>query len=443
MTRFMIFISTLLYIIAFNITHIKLIVPIYCYTGLTVRPINLSHIIVTSFICLIPALWMRIEISRPSYFLFLLQYYIIFIPTCFVIFNSSKPQIESDKALIVVLLMLIGLLIIQSIYYIPLKKLRYPTINASLFWVIFYASMAALILYTVVFFGRNFRFTNLEDIYSVRSALEEAVNNTGSRFGFYAQMWLAGFFFPFCMAIGLILKQKWPLLLAVAGYLLLFGVSGSKTTLLSLIYFPAIFIWLKYSKQHLIANFAIGLSCLLLCGLFLGLLGFNSVAHWYVAVVNNRIFTVPAQLIIQYYDFFSNNPVTHLSHVSGIKAIIHYPYNMDIPALLGIQYFDTPVGSNAGFWAGDGLAGFGAPGIIIMSVACAVLFWIFDSIAARWKASFVILATTFIATSFGNISLFTVISSGGLGFLMITLLVAPSNGILRPVIKSAPDQESN
>ena len=165
------------------------------------------------------------------------------------------------------------------------------------------------------------------------------------------------------------------------------------------------------------------------------LIGLTDSAYWYVAVVNFRTFSIPAHLIAQYYDFFGNNPLTYMSHVSGINMLIPYPYDMDIPRSIGMYYYEAPVGLNAGFWAGDGLAGFGPPGIIIMSVMCAVLFWVFDCIAKRYETRFVIIAATFIAVSFGNISLSTTIVSGGLGFLFIALFVLPSKGALHTVFR--------
>jgi hypothetical protein len=297
------------------------------------------------------------------------------------------------------------------------------------------SSTALLIGYTIFYFGGNFQIANLEEIYSVRSALAEAAEASGTRFVFYAQMWLAGFFFPFFAAVGVETKRRWLLVLAAGGYLLLFGIGGSKATLFSFIYFPAVILWLAYSNRHKVPIFALGLCCFLTIGVLMKLVGLTGAAYWYVAVVNFRTFSIPAHLIAQYYGFFSNYPLTYMSHVSGFNIVVPYKYDLDIPRSIGMHYYETPVGLNAGFWAGDGLAGFGPPGIIVMSVACAVLFWIFDSIAKRCEPRFVIIAATFIATSFGNISLSTTVVSGGLGLLLIALLVLPNKGTLRTAFR--------
>lgn len=427
--------STLLYVAAFNWTYFKVIAPAYGYWGLTANPTPWPYLLISWVVCIVPSLWMRLKILRPSQIFFLIQYYVIFIPACFVLYNSSKPYIPPENALVVILLMFSGLTIIQAVYYVPLSVCFHVRTPSSSFWVAIIAIGAVLLGYTVYSFGANFRFANLEEIYSVRSALAEAVEGSGTRFGLYAQMWLAGFFFPFFAAVGVATKRKWLLVLAAGGYLLLFGIGGSKTTLFAFIYFPAIFLWLATAGRYRIPVFALGLCGFLSIGVLMEMIGWTDSAYWYVAVVNFRTFSVPAQIIGQFFDFFSNNPLTYMSHVSGINILIPSPYDMDIPRLIGMHYYAAPVGLNAGFWAGDGLAGFGPAGIVIMSVVCAIVFWIFDSVAKRCDPRFVIIAATFIATSFGNISLPTTVVSGGLGLLLVAIFVLPNKGTLRTAFR--------
>jgi hypothetical protein len=331
--------------------------------------------------------------------------------------------------------MFFGLSILEAIYYVPLSISFHVRVPSTSFWVVVTSIMAVLVGYSVYSFGAILRFANLKEIYSVRSALAEAVEASGTRFGFYAQMWLAGFFFPFFAAVGALTRRKWLLVLAAGGYLLLFGIGGSKTTLFAIIYFPAILLWLAYAKRYKVPVFALGLCGLLSIGVLMESVGLTGAAYWYVAVVNFRTFSVPAQLIGQYFDFFSNNPLTYMSHVGGINILVPNPYDMAIPGLIGTHYYGAPVGANAGFWAGDGLAGFGPAGIVIMSVVCAIVFWIFDSIAKRCEPRFVIVAATFIATSFGNISLPTTIVSGGLGLLLAAIISLPHKGALRAAFR--------
>ena len=146
----------------------------------------------------------------------------------------------------------------------------------------------------------------------------------------------------------------------------------------------------------------------------------------FLALVHFRTFSIPSLLIVQYYEFFKSHPFTYLAHVTGVNRVIAYPYSVDIPRVLGFHYYGDPnLGANASFWAGDGLASFGLPGILILSVFCAVVFWIFDSCAREQDPRLAALAATVIGVSLANVSLFTTLLSGGFLFLMAALLLLP------------------
>jgi hypothetical protein len=128
-------------------------------------------------------------------------------------------------------------------------------------------------------------------------------------------------------------------------------------------------------------------------------------------------------------------PWTYFSHVRGIGWAVPYPYQLDLPRTVGWHYYGELVGSNANFWAGDGLAGFGLPGLVLMSLACGMLFWLFDSLSSHLEPGFVTVAAAFIAISFGNISLPTLLLSGGLGLLMLCLYLMPRQGWTEPIFR--------
>ena len=59
------------------------------------------------------------------------------------------------------------------------------------------------------------------------------------------------------------------------------------------------------------------------------------------------------------------------------------------------------------FWAYDGIAAWGLPGILVISVVCALVFWLLDSAAQRHDPRFAGLVTCYAAYNLANISLFT------------------------------------
>jgi len=435
--RVLIVISTVLFVSIFNLTYSKLIAPVYESWGSSENATPITYLLVSWILSVLPSLWMPVKLDRPSQFLFLIQYYVIFIPACFVLYNSSIPYIPPENVFNLVLLLFAGLSIIQSTYFLDLGRPISLQIKSWLYWRTLFIVMIGFICYTIYSFVGNFRLANLEEIYTVRSALADSVEDSGSRFGFYAQMWLAGFFFPLYAGLAMYTGRRWMLLFVAAGYLLLFGIGGSKSTILTFFYFPVIFCSLKLVKNYRIPLLIFSFCILISLGFLLDIFELTEISYWYVAIVNYRIWGIPALLIGQYYEFFSQNPVTYMSHVSGINYFISYPYDMDLPRIIGTYFYGFPVGSNAGFWAGDGIASFGPHGIIFISTICAIIFWVFDNIAKRFVCDFVIIAMAFIATSFGNISIFTLISSGGFGLLIIALAAMPASrkhtSVFRPI----------
>jgi hypothetical protein len=194
-----------------------------------------------------------------------------------------------------------------------------------------------------------------------------------------------------------------------------------------------LYMWSVRSRENASAAFTLGLSALLCIGLVVDKLPFPSLTKWFIAVVNFRTFAVPQLLIVQYFDFFRDHPLTFFSHVRGVSLLLRYPYGTDLGTTIGEFFYGGLMGANAGMWAGDGLAGFGLGGILLISGVCAAAFWIIDAVAGEFDPRFVIVALGFIAMTFANASLFTTILSGGLGMLVATLALMPNSGVFRLV----------
>jgi hypothetical protein len=138
-----------------------------------------------------------------------------------------------------------------------------------------------------------------------------------------------------------------------------------------------------------------------------------------------RTFSSPGIAIAQYYEFFSTHPLTLGSHITGLSWLVDYPYDYDIPQTLGYYYYGTLVTANANFWAQDGLASFGVIGLGLVSVIAAFVFWILDSVTRGLSMKFVIPALVGILVSFANVSLFTTLVTGGLGFFILICVFMP------------------
>jgi hypothetical protein len=139
-----------------------------------------------------------------------------------------------------------------------------------------------------------------------------------------------------------------------------------------------------------------------------------------------RIFSVQGLLSAQYYDFFQHNPLTHYSSVNVVGWLFHYPYAHPVGLEVGYSVSGDPLyDAVAHFWAYDGIAAWGLPGILVISCACALVFWMLDSAAQRHDPRFAALVTCYAAYNLANISLFTSLLSGGLWAIALALYLMP------------------
>jgi hypothetical protein len=139
-------------------------------------------------------------------------------------------------------------------------------------------------------------------------------------------------------------------------------------------------------------------------------------------VVFARTLAMGGLLTAQYYDFFQRNPFTYWSHIKGVNWFVHYPYQYPVGQEVGITYAGTTaLDATAHFFATDGIEAAGLPGVLLIAGFCALVFWVLDSAAQKHDPRLAALVTTYAAYNLANISIFTTLLSGGLGFLILLL----------------------
>ncbi|MFA6920222.1 MAG: hypothetical protein WC216_00120 [Gallionella sp.] len=421
--RFFLMLGVVAYIAAFLFSYEQWVAPRYAGWGLSYREVPAGYILISWALCLISALWMPRDLTRPSQLLFYIQYFVIFIPASFILYHSGRPGFPPEEVLIIVFALFSGLTILQASYKLPLLDIKRDGLSARVFWRIFWCVAAGLVVYLLSVFGSHFQLADFKGIYDVRRTSSELVASSGGAFAGYAQTWLSGFILPFLFSVGVFRKRWGFVVTAAAGYLYLLGVGGSKSTMLAIVYLSAIYFLVRSGGKNAGVKIAICFAGLLLFPAVLTLTGSagGAIDTWYVAIIHSRIFNIPALSIGQYYSFFENHPLTYGSHISGVNQFLTYPYDMDIPRTIGKYFYHAELTANVNMWAQDGIASFGLIGIPVVSVIAAVLFWSFDSIASRHDSRFVTVALGNIALSFANISLFTTIISGGLFLLIVAL----------------------
>lgn len=418
------------YVGTFTWTYQQYTTETYYYLGLGLDPdqyaASVGWVLALS---LIPAACFPLGTPRPSSIFLLVQFFVIYIPSLFLTFHSTLPVLDAQQRFELCLAMFAGMLILVWVQRAcPLLELPALRLPASVFWMIVYGGTAACLLLLVALFRESIQFVTLADIYLVRDRATDVLDSADSAFGAYAFFWLNNVFLPLIFAHGIMRGRPLQLLAVVGAYLFLFGIWGSKASLLAPGILPLVSVFLARKPRRMHVLFALGLICMLLVPALLPFdSGLGALAKlWWVSIFHMRTIAVPALLESQYIMFFTDHPLTLGSHLTGISAIVPYQYDYDIPRTVGNYFYGNLMTANANFWAQDGLAGFGPFGLVAMSAVAAGVFWVLDSVAYRLPPRLVLPALACVLLAFANTSLFTTLVTGGLGLLLLAFWCFPS-----------------
>lgn len=371
----------------------------------------------------VPGACLPTRLDNPSNFLLWVLYFVVYAPAIILAFHSSRPLLPDPQRVRLAATLFAGFsLILAAQWLVPRVALSPPIIPLPVFWLLWLALAAACAGYLAVTLGSSARLLSLADVYLQRDTAVAALAATGSRFGGYAFAWMNGLVLPMLYAIGSFTRRWLLCVLAIAGYAMLFSVWGGKASLFTPVALLGLTLVLRLPRRHMATLVCLSMTCLLLLplvwfgdGLFVSL-----IREWMVALIHQRTFTSSALLITQYLDFFDLNQLTLGSHVSGINTFVMYPYERDIPRTIGLHYYGGPVTANVNFWAQDGIAAFGLPGVVLMSIVCSGVFWLIDVAARHLDSRFVVLCLCYTATNFSDTGLFTTLVTGGLFLLIVS-----------------------
>jgi len=248
----------------------------------------------------------------------------------------------------------------------------------------------------------------------------------------YAFMLLTGAFNPFLMGYGLFYRRRWYFLAGVLGQLLVYSVGGTKGSILSIVFISGFYVLFKVGRRPFALKLVFGTLTLVggLCASYV-FAGYDPtpLKFLWVAlfVVLMRTFSMNGLMTAWYYNFFQTNPHTFYSHVRGINWFVRFPYERTAALEIGSVFMGgNDADPTAHFWAIDGIGALGLPGVLLISIFCALVFWVLDSAAQRHDPRLVALVICYAAYNVANISLFTSLFSGGLAILILSLYLMPA-----------------
>jgi len=408
------------YVACFHWIYVHYLYPTLDYLGFDFNRPASAYLALAWTLALLPCLWMPLALIRPSQLAYWVLYITVFIPSMFVpLYAGLEPEREIAALMFVFFL---AFFIVGGAYRLPLAAIRGGRIAAPQIVKTMAALGAALALWMLIAFRHHLRLVSFQDVYDLRDAANDVSEGSAVN---YAFMLLTGGVNPFLMGYGLFYRKRWLVAAGVAGQLLVYSVGGTKGSILSIFFIPAMYALLKFRRLSFGVKITAGFLALMV-GSCLAYANAGEQAGDLLSlalfVVFSRTLAMGGLLTAQYYDFFQRNPFTYWSHIKGVNWFIHYPYQYPIGQELGIAYAGTiALDATTHFFATDGIEAAGLPGVVLIAFFCAFVFWVLDSAAQKHDPRLAALVTTYAAYNLSNISIFTSLLSGGLALLILVL----------------------
>jgi len=344
-------IGIILFKIVLDYSYVSFVVPYYEYMGFTLD-FNLVKYIQGWIIYLILFALLNRHKKHVLYMTLLISFLLLIVPTITLYSFKNEPTEFFYSIMIPYagMLLLVTTKRIQLYYFPHGKKIA---IGLSVLMV----SMVLMHYLSTVGFGHiNF---NLLKVYELRSSDYGIASNAGI-FG-YLNSWVTKVFNIFLITIALLRKKYFLVLLFVLIQILLFGLSGHKGVLFSLILLSCLYIFDKAKHYSTIIIYSTLTTVSLLLAYF-----YFSHNLTIPSILIRRVFFIPTHLNYVYFDYFSFHDFLYWSN-SILKSIFTYPYEVAPVFVIG-DYLGKPnMAANTGIF-GSGYMHLGIVGIIIYMI---------------------------------------------------------------------------
>lgn len=421
MLRVVTLVSVICYLAALLWNLKTIVAPLFSYMGYDYQPAGLKIMVTSFFIALLPVIWMPMRLVRPSIGTLHLLYFLLYVPACII------PPCVLDRSFHFFLTYQLGILLSFAIlcvpHRLPLIAIRLPAQSAVVYWKAVLILLIGFNLFILRHFGFTISFHSLTRVYEVRqefiSSLAEA-----SFFLPYAVFWQQKVLAPLAIIRGLQTRSVEWAAMGVFSELVVYSVTGLKGAVCLPVFLLAFYLLLTLSRRRLFLAMSLSLLGVVICASLFDLWRDLPGHAFFSNILVRRNFHTPGLLTAYYYDFFSDNPKAWLGH-SILRSVVQYPYAVNPPDLIGMNYFRfAHVSANANFWS-DGFANFGMPGMVLASLLLSLVLYCFDSFATRIElrqATLLLIAPAMCLTDSG---LLVTMCSHGLSLSLLLVFLMP------------------
>jgi hypothetical protein len=213
----------------------------------------------------------------------------------------------------------------------------------------------------------------LGDVYAVRTVWA----SEGSGVSMYLFPWLAHVLLPLLLAHAWRSKRRGELLALGFTAYMLYTSTGMKAYLFMPALVVAVLVIAEWrpSSAFISAGLAVYASTIVLLNNITGSLSWSSLGL-------RRVLFIPARLTSAYLEFFTVNPVIHLSESVLLRGWITYPYPVSVPRMIGAALGQPAMYANNGLIS-DGFANFGVVGALVWAVLLGILIKLLRTVTSR------------------------------------------------------------
>ena len=426
--------GALAYVLLLHWSYASVVAPLYTYYGTSYNPAPDGSLDLALLLCVVPALWLPIAVSRPSQVILWVLYLLAYVPSVLVplyVLGTGFDGVFPLTSMIVVSFVLLS--IMQKLptgpIPSPVKSMRNFE-NAALLLAV------GLGAYIVLAFGISFDVPDPSSVYDVRTAYKEALAGSSLPLVAYVVAWSGNAVNPLLMLMGLRSRRMVLLVTGSALELLVYNTTGFKSALYTIVLVIPLLVLLAPRWRRV---FGIGIA-------LLGALLIPSALIWDQAtgslfatdLVLHRLIMLPGQLVADYYQFFSQNLTYGLRH-SVLSFLGPAPYDLGPPNLIGMVYFGNPITSaNANIW-GDAFANFGLLGIPLFTIVLGLFLVALDKAGQGRDLRVTGTLAGVMAIQLCDSGLLTTIANLGLGLATLLILFLPQGIETRGQVQPSAD----
>jgi len=415
------------YVVLLQAAYILGIVPSWSYLGFVFKDPPAIIWLLGTLAAIAPSIWMPISLHRPSQWLYLFLYLSVYVPGCFMPFFRAAGLGQPTDPYLPMIATLFGCMaLLQAQYSFPQLRLPEVRIRPPVFWSSI--MIGTIVAYAIVYkaFSGGIQLVGSEEIARHRLEGREIIADSAipAIIVGYCMTYVSNVINPLLMTFGLWYRRPGFFLFGAAGQIFFYAVNAARAPLATVVLLVLLFISVRQNRVSFPTLWVWSVALIAaLCAVSpqLPFEGAQNLISWAVM----RTFIVPGYLIGVYHDFFTANPHTFFSHITGFGWIHANPYQgKPLGLVIGASLGRPDDQENANLWA-DGFASFGYLGMLIVTVLLAATFYLFDAATRRIDPRIPVVACGVQGLIITNLPIFTAFLGSGFCFAIILFYLIP------------------